>query len=283
MTEDITLDYQNPRIPEGINTSKDHPVKELLILGGGLVVIGLVLVVTLSWTAQYLATWIPFSYEADMASGYAEKLDTEPTPEQSYLQTLADGLAKQMQLPAGMHITAHYVDDEIVNAFATVGGHIVIFRGLLEVSPSENALAMVISHEIAHIKHRDPIIALGRGVLVGSVLSVLTGMNANSMAGRILGDTGLLTSLHFGRGQESKADRAGLEAVARFYGHVADATKIFEYFQQQEGEGMSLPELFQTHPASDDRIEKLRSIASQNGWPLQGKLTPLKKFQGSSD
>ena len=246
-------------------------------------VIGLVLVVTLSWTAQYLATWIPFSYEEDMASVYAEKLDTESTLEQTYLQTLADGLAKQMQLPAGMHITAHYIDDEIVNAFATVGGHIVIFRGLLEVSPSENALAMVISHEIAHIKHRDPIIALGRGVLVGSVLSVLTGMNANSMAGRILGDTGLLTSLHFGRSQESKADRAGLEAVARYYGHVADATKIFEYFQRQEGQGMSLPELFQTHPASDDRIEKLRAIAHQNGWPQQGKLTPLKKFQGSSD
>ena len=103
-------------------------------------------------------------------------------------------------------------------------------------------------------------------------------MNANSMAGRILGDTGLLTSLHFGRSQESKADRAGLEAVARYYGHVADVTKIFEYFQQREGEGLSLPELFQTHPASAGRIESLRSMARENGWLLEGKLTKLKKY-----
>lgn len=240
--------------------------------------IAVILVVTLSLTAQYLAAWIPFSYEEEMASAYVDKLDNEATPTQAYLQELASGLARQMQLPPGMHITVHYVDSDVVNAFATLGGHIVIFRGLIDRSPSENALAMVIAHEIAHIKHRDPMVALGRGVLVGSVLSVLTGMNANGMAGRVLGDTGLLTSLHFGRGQESKADQAGLEAVARYYGHVADAGKIFEYFLAQEKRGGSLPALFQTHPASDDRIENLRRIAGQNGWLQQGELTPLKKF-----
>lgn len=240
--------------------------------------IAIVLVVTLSWTAQYLTTWIPFSYEEEMASGYVDKLDTGQTPVQPYLQVLTNGLAEKMQLPAGMHITAHYVDSDVVNAFATLGGHIIIFRGLIDLAPSENALAMVIAHEIAHIKHRDPIVALGRGVLVGSVLSVLTGMNANGMAGRVLGDTGLMTSLHFGRSQESKADQAGLEAVVRYYGHVADAGKIFEYFLAQEKQGVSLPVLFQTHPASDDRIENLRRMAEQNGWPQQGKLTPLKKF-----
>ncbi len=240
--------------------------------------IAIVLVVTLSWTAQYLTGWIPFSFEEEMASGYVDKLDTEQTPVQTYLQELASGLAEEMHLPQGMQITAHFVESDVVNAFATLGGHIVIFRGLLDLSPSENALAMVVGHEIAHIKHRDPIVALGRGVLVGSVLSVITGMNANSMAGRIFGDTGLLTSLHFGRSQERKADRAGLEALARYYGHVADAGKIFEYFHEQEKEGMSLPELFQTHPSSDGRVESLQQIAIQNGWAQEGELTPLKEF-----
>jgi predicted Zn-dependent protease len=249
-----------------------------LILGGGLVAFAVALVVILGWTAQYLAAWIPFSFEHEMAATYVEKLDEETTPTQVYLQELVDGLSEEMQLPPGMKITAHYIDNDTINAFATLGGHIVIFRGLLEVSPNENALAMVVAHEIAHVKHRDPIVALGRGVLIGSVLAVLTGASGNSMAGRILGDTGLLTNLHFSRNQESKADRAALEALAGYYGHVGGATKIFEYFQEQEKQGMSLPELFQTHPAAENRIDSLQSITIEQSWPLEGELTKLQKL-----
>jgi len=269
------LEYRNPHIPEGINASREHPLKELLILGVGLVALVVALVVILSWGAHYLAAWIPFSYEQDMAASYVDTLDTRATPMQSYLQGLANGLADKMQLPAGMKVTVHYIDSDTVNAFATLGGHMVIFRGLVEVSPSENALAMVIAHEIAHIKHRDPITALGRGVLVGSALAVLAGMNGNTLAGKVLGNTGLLTTLHFSRDQEREADRAGLKAVERYYGHVGDAGKIFEYFVEKEKHGLSLPAFFQTHPASDHRIDTLRSIANENGWALDGKLTPL--------
>jgi len=239
------------------------------------VALAVALVAILSWSAQYLAAWIPFSYEQDMASSYVDKLDTPASPMQSYLQRLSDGLADKMDLPAGMTVTVHYVDSDTVNAFATLGGHMVIYRGLVEASPSENALAMVIGHEIAHIKHRDPITALGRGVLVGSALAVLTGVNGNSLAGKVLGDAGLLTTLHFSRSQESGADRAGLEAVERYYGHVADAGKIFEHFRAQEKQGLSLPAFFRTHPASNNRLETLRTLAKQHGWSLKGELTPL--------
>jgi predicted Zn-dependent protease len=37
------------------------------------------------------------------------------------------------------------------NAFATPGGHIMISRGLVEAAPSEDALAALIAHEMAHI------------------------------------------------------------------------------------------------------------------------------------
>ena len=60
----------------------------------------------------------------------------------------------------------HYDASDTVNAFATLGGHVVIYRGLLEKLPNENVVAMVVAHEIAHIKHRDPVAALGRGVAI---------------------------------------------------------------------------------------------------------------------
>ncbi len=44
------------------------------------------------------------------------------------------------------------LDTDEINAFATSGGHILITRGLLECADSEDALASVIAHEIAHIQ-----------------------------------------------------------------------------------------------------------------------------------
>lgn len=226
--------------------------------------------------AESIATHIPFSYERELASSYVDRLGQEDSPLQDRLQALAEQLAGRMNLPDDMVISVHYVDDDAVNAFATLGGHIVVFRGLVDAAPSENALAMVMGHEIAHIKFRDPLVAMGRGVLLGTALAVVTGASGDSVAGRLLGDSGLLTTLHFSRSQETRADRAGLEAVAGYYGHVNDATRIFEHFLQEEQRaGFTLPGLFRTHPASDDRIDRLRSLAKQKGWPQTGEVTPL--------
>ena len=81
----------------------------------------------------------------------------------------------------GMAVTVHYDPAGTVNAFATAGGNLVFYRGLLERMPHENALAMVVAHEIAHVLHRDPLAALGGGVASTVALLVLTG-NAGSRA-----------------------------------------------------------------------------------------------------
>ncbi len=214
-----------------------------------------------------------------MASTLVDRFETGDPQVQAYLQRLADDMAVAMELPDGMTITVHYVEGEAVNALATLGGHIVIYRGLLEAVEDENALAMVVAHEVAHIKHRDPIVALGRGVLVGTALAVVSGASGNEAAGRLLGEASLLTGLSFSREQESAADREALAALAKHYGHVGGATAIFERFRRDEREqGFSMPELFSTHPGSGDRIVELRALAAGNGWPQDGKRKPLPEF-----
>ena len=89
----------------------------------------------------------------------------------------------------------------------------------------ENALAMVIAHEMAHIKHRHPVMALGRGVVIGLFLASLSGFNGDRVVGRIVNNTGMLTLLKFNRDQEREADRTALAAVAGNYGHVAGAAR----------------------------------------------------------
>jgi predicted Zn-dependent protease len=234
------------------------------------------LVALISFAAERLARYIPFSYEQSITERFAEHDDAGHGQVRQRLQALADELSAVMDLPDDMSIHVHYVDEDTVNAFATLGGHIVIYRGLLEATPTENALAMVVAHEIAHVKHRDPVVALGRTVLIGTALAVFTGVSGNDMAGRVLGDAGLLTSLHFSREQESEADHEALSALAQRYGHVGGATFIFEKFLADENKsGYKMPALFGTHPTNLERIEQIRRWGTEHGWPDTGATTPL--------
>jgi predicted Zn-dependent protease len=256
-------------------------LKELLWLGGGLIALTFALVALVSLAADGLARLVPFSYEQSIAARFAHDMVSDDPDIEAYLQRLADRLADGMALPDGMEVRVHYVEDEQVNAYATLGGHIVILSGLMQVTPDENALAMVLAHEIAHVKHRDPIVALGRGVLIGIVLAATIDAGGNEVAGRVLGDTGLMTVLHFNRRQESEADREALAAVARYYGHVGGATRIFEHFLDEENnEGIGMPELFATHPASTRRIDGMRELARDNGWATEGEHRALPDFTG---
>ncbi|MGD8843412.1 MAG: M48 family metallopeptidase [Gammaproteobacteria bacterium] len=239
------------------------------------------LVALMSFAAERLARYVPFSYEQSITERFADDEDAGHKPVRQRLQALADELSAVMDLPDDMTIHVHYVDEDTVNAFATLGGHIVIYRGLLEATPTENALAMVVAHEIAHVKHRDPIVALGRAVLIGTALAVFTGVSGDDMAGRVLGDAGLLTSLHFSREQESEADHEALSALAQRYGHVAGATFIFEKFLADENKSSyKMPALFGTHPTNRKRIEQIHRWGTENGWPDTGETTLLPDFSG---
>lgn len=268
------MKYQNPKIPEGINVSNEHPLKEFATLVLGLGTFTVILVASLSMAAGWLVHYIPFEIEKELSqsvflsdkipSGNAPSGDEEPAPInqapdriRDYLQTLADQLSAAQQLPEGMTITVHYIDDDTVNAFATLGGNIIMFRGLIEKLPHENALAMVMAHEIAHIKHRDPMVALGRGITVGIALSSLAGFG-HPVAEQLLGQIGLVTSLSFNRSQEAAADEEALLTLQRYYGHTNGAEVLFEVLDEARNQ-FTPPAFLSTHPVTAQRIEAIKS------------------------
>ncbi|MEJ2143190.1 MAG: M48 family metallopeptidase [Gammaproteobacteria bacterium] len=276
------MEYHNPIIPEGINTSKEHPLKEFFILVVGVIGLLATVLFVLSLVAEHLAQYIPFSAEQQIAGIYENTIpadsNVDPYEEkiQSYLQKLADQLSGAEDLEEGMSVKVHYINDDTVNAFATLGGHIVMFRGLLEKVPDENTLSMVMAHEIAHVKHRHPIKALGRAVIVGVALSVLSTNLGDSMTSRILGDAGLLTTLKFSRDQETQSDNTAMMAMASHYGHISGADTLFEILQKEQDENnIKTPEFLSTHPLSSQRIQNVNNRATQSGWSLDQEITPL--------
>ena len=165
----------------GINVSRVHPIREFVVLTAGFLGAIALLVLVIGFMAGSLAAYIPFSAERNISLGEASE-PGDATPIGEYLQSLADRAVAAAELPDDMSITVHYVDDDTVNAFATLGGNLVFYRGLLERLPNENALAMVVAHEVAHIKHRHPIRSLGRGVAIATALSLINSSAGNAAA-----------------------------------------------------------------------------------------------------
>ncbi|MCG8488419.1 MAG: M48 family metallopeptidase [Candidatus Thiodiazotropha sp.] len=268
------MKYSNPQIPEGINTSKQHPLKEFFMLTAGVLGLIVAAVLLLGFFADKLAHHIPFEVELKIAS--KELLEaSEPGPMQSYLEGLTERIVSAQALPEEMPITVHYVDDDTVNAFATLGGHIYMFRGLVEQLPNENALVMVLAHEIAHIKHRHPIRSLGRGVIIGLALSMLSGTMGDMMANQIVSNTGMVTSLTFSRDQERESDKTALETLMALYGNVVGADQLFKVLQEAGG-AMEVPEFFSTHPLSEKRIQHIHAFGRElSPSTAEAQATPL--------
>lgn len=273
------MDYENPRIPEGINVGETRPLREFLRL----VVVALLLVIAavtaLALGAEHLARRIPFSFERRLVAAYERGLpapgDIAAAPaRERYVRELAARVLSASALPDDMRVQVHYLDTDTVNAFATLGGNIFIHRGLLEAMPSENALAMVIAHEVAHVQHRDPIMALGRGLTVMTALASVTGFSGNDIIGNVLGQAGLLTVLSFNRRQERAADAAALATLTRLYGHVQGAEGLFEALARAGR--AEPPAILSTHPVNAERIARVRAVARAAG--TRGTLTPLPAF-----
>ena len=272
------MKYSNPQIPEGINTSKEHPLKEFVLLTAGVAAAVVATVLLLGYLADTFAYRIPFSIEKRIADGrFLKELAVKKSaaPQMSaYLKELASKLSAAQNLPKDMTITVHYVDDEMVNAFATLGGNVIMFRGLLEKLPNENALSMVLAHEIAHIKHRDPVRSIGRGVVIGLALSMVSATLGNTVTDQLLSGGGMLTVLHYSRDQESAADETALESLRILYGHVDGASDLFDV-SEKAGAGLPQAEFFSSHPLTHKRIERIREIAATLRTAKNPELQPL--------
>lgn len=273
------MKYENRLPEEGLNTTRVHPLKQFAQLVVAALVLIVVLVFILQLSGSALAKRIPFSFELAVM----ERLDidfgnTEDHAEVvAYLNDLAGRLMPHMPIPEDMEIVVHYSPEPVFNAFATVGGNLMFYEGLLSKMPDENTLAMVMAHEISHVLHRDPVASLGGGVVSTLALLGLTGNTG--MAGTVLSNAGAITSMQFTRKMEVAADEQAIAAVNALYGHVNGAAYLFELFSSKRGDGSKVPAWMErfvsTHPRDEDRIEQITERADKEGWLLDGELTPL--------
>lgn len=180
----------------------------------------------------------------------------------NYVNRIGQELAKRSDRP-DIPYTFQVVDDDSINAFATMGGYVYINTGLMKRADNESELASVIGHEIGHIVGRHSIEQMRQRAIAQGVLSA-AGLN-RSQAVQI--GVELAVNRKNSRDDELEADRFGLDNLRDAgyapAGMVSFMNKLLE-------KGNSVPTFISTHPATSERI-KLLQARIPNGSGNKGK------------
>ncbi len=192
-----------------------------------------------------------------------------------YLETLGNELVAADR-SAGGSFTFFLIDQPVVNAFAGPGGYIGVYTGLVLAAQSENELAAVMAHEIAHVTQRHilrsfedqskislPATAL---LVAAAILGAQVSPDAASAAIAGIQALAIQRQINFTRDHEKEADRIGIAtlaaagrdpyAMAGFFERLSKSSRVYEN---------GAPELLRTHPVNTSRIADALGRADDHG------------------
>lgn len=179
------------------------------------------------------------------------------------------------------------LDTKDVNAFSLPGGYIYVTRGLLETVGSEDELAGVLAHEIAHNTCRHALEQLERSAKLEQ--KVMLGVIAAVLVGRERVDPGTLLFLGtvlklnaingYGQRAEFEADRSAVNYLIKSKKYNPNGVLQFmeRLLRDERRQPEVEPGIFRTHPPTRERVEAIKAQLVAAGIPivrLPGKGTP---------
>ncbi len=169
----------------------------------------------------------------------------------SYVDRIGQRLARNSARP-NIKYTFQVVDDDGINAFATMGGYVYVNTGLIKAADNEAQLAGVIGHEIGHITGRHSLQRLKQATIARGISSI-AGVDRNQVA-QIAAQ--LVFTLPNSRKDEYDADRRGLTTMIQ----SGYAPMAMPEFMKKLARGNSAPEFLSSHPAVNERVANLQRM-----------------------
>jgi predicted Zn-dependent protease len=179
---------------------------------------------------------------------------------ESYMQQ--NNLSKELK---GFKWEYNVIDENVVNAWCMPGGKVVVYTGLLPVSQTEEGLAVVMGHEIAHAIARHGNERMSEGLLIGLGGMVLEeALKEKKQETQLLFlalysiGTNLALALPNSRMQESEADKLGLIFMSMAGYNPEEAIPFWQRMSALNKN--KTPQFLSTHPSDETRIKKLSAL-----------------------
>lgn len=148
-------------------------------------------------------------------------------------------------------ITFAAIEAPSINAFALPGGHVFVTRGLAEFVQSDDELAFVLAHEIAHIEMRH--------CLDGNRYRIVLGRVGAAGVGEMMDEMQRSLAISYSREQETEADERGLLIAATAGYQPKAAAALFRRLaalEPQPRAGWLMPYM-ESHPGALERAERI--------------------------
>jgi predicted Zn-dependent protease len=190
-----------------------------------------------------------------------------------YVNLLGQTLAQASSRPetfGGWHFLI--LDSDEINAFAAPGGFIFLSRGMLRLCRSEDDLAAVLAHEVAHVELQHALRAI-KGSRLTSALTLLAVEGAKSFGGEQLSQlttafegsitdiTGTLMNSGYARKQERQADEVAIRILKTVGYDPRALTRVLTAMEQQLKPGGH--DFAATHPPPAARVGDLEGIIGE--------------------
>lgn len=197
---------------------------------------------------------------------------TEPGPTE-YLNLLGRTLAFASDRPetfGGYHFLV--LDSQEINAFAAPGGLIFISRGLLACADSEDRVAAILAHEIAHVVEQHGLQAIKKSRVTSALTSVAIASAQTAGSGELaklttvfedsIGDiTATLVNSGYSRAFEKEADLMAVEILKRVGYDPNALVRMLEVMETRLEPGGR--DFAKTHPEPEVRIAEIRKVLAE--------------------
>lgn len=151
-----------------------------------------------------------------------------------------------------------YLDDPTVNAFSAPNGFIYVTRGLMEIIESDDELAMVVAHEMAHIERKHAVVRYKQALALALIGSIFVANSDSSQEAVMTTVAVELIMKGFSREQENEADEMAVSHLKRTgLDWTAYQTLFGRFIDLRERRVLVLEAIFGTHPKAETRIENL--------------------------
>jgi len=155
-------------------------------------------------------------------------------------------------------------NDKVANAWCMPGGKIAVYTGLLKITKNNDALSIVMGHEIAHAVARHSVERASQAMTINlstTVADIFLGGAINRTRNTVGQNTGMdifqLGIMNpFGRKQETEADYLGLIFSSLAGYDIRESVKLWTRMAEKN-KGKEPPVFLSTHPSSKKRIENL--------------------------
>ena len=196
------------------------------------------------------------------------------------LKAMLDEIGKATERP-DVDYRPHIVASPLINAFTIPGGWVYVTTGLLDDAQSDDELAGVLAHEIAHNVHQDAINAMrhtpkGLGLLQLAAIAAL--IIGKSPEGAILASTAAntITAMVLQGNSiqaECNADHDGIRYLTQTHYNPVGFLTFMERLASSAGKFIEQDMgIYRTHPLTRDRVEAARARLADFGVPLNRRL-----------